>query len=125
MWEVDDQEDPQNNNSACERANGPLCPNEKYFGYLDDAFDYFYIKVPGKQKIIVDLFIDTGQGVDQLQLDNEKCNSIDLPIDDYYDGKYHVEYTNGPTPENYRIVVYRKEPYDPDQPYTLIVTFPK
>jgi uncharacterized repeat protein (TIGR01451 family) len=118
-WE---QDDTDNDNSACERANGPLCPGCDLFGRLNDAWDYFYLDLhtSGVIRVVLDIH-DPDDEVDmQLQLLDEQCSG-DLPYDPAR--PFEIIYPNA-EPGRYHIAVFRESDYSFDNPYTLRVTFP-
>ena len=114
----------QEPNSACEDANGPLGPGSDfyYWGYLNDAWDYFYIDLEFDGRIIVDLDIETREGL-QLQLLDEGCGEgcPELPYD--CEWPYHIEYPDA-VAGRYNVAVYRVPPYNSEIPYTLQVYYP-
>ncbi len=109
----------QEDNDRASQANGPLRSGREYYGYPDDAYDYFFISPRTGGTITVDLTGHTGTGV-QLLLYNQ---SGGLLASDQ-DAPYHVEYA-APTGGVYYIAIYTAGNYNTTTPYTLRVTYPQ
>ena len=110
-WEVEP------NNSAQE-ANGPLRSGRDYYGYPNDAKDYFSIYLRAGGQIIIDLTNHTGSGV-QLQLFYQTAGNI-VAYD--WNPPYHIDYTG--SPGRYYIYIYTESGHNTTTPYTLRVTYP-
>jgi formylglycine-generating enzyme required for sulfatase activity len=113
-WEVEP-------NDAYTEANGPLVYGRTYFGYPDDAKDYFSLQTEMAGRIVVDLLEHTGQDV-QLQLfygpataENRVAYDTEAP--------FHIEHT-GPA-GTYYIYISTGSGYNGTSPYTLRATFPE
>jgi hypothetical protein len=105
------------NNSYLE-ANGPLRSGRDYYGYPNDAKDYFSIYLRTSGKITIDLTNHTGTGV-QLQLFYQTPGNV---VGYDWAPPYHIEYT-GPAGVYY-IYIYTAGGYNTITPYTLRVTYP-
>ena len=105
------------NNSYLE-ANGPLRSGQDYYGYPNDAKDYFSIYLRTGGQITIDLTNHTGTGT-QLQMfyqsvANRVASDVEAP--------YHIDY-NGQA-GLYYIYAYTAGGYNTTTPYTLRVTYP-
>lgn len=105
------------NNSYLE-ANGVLYSGRIYYGYPNDAKDYFSIYLQNSGKITVDLSNHAGIGV-QLHLYHQSVNNL---VKYQLSPPYRIEYT-GPTGWYY-IYIYTASGYTSASQYTLRVTYP-
>jgi len=112
-WEVE-----PNNNYL--QANGPLRSGRDYYGYPNDAKDYFSIYLRTSGTITIDLTNHTGTGV-QLQLFYQAAKEENRVAFDL-EPPYHIEYT-GPA-GMYYIYIYTAGGYNTITPYVLRVTYP-
>jgi hypothetical protein len=110
----------QEPNDAYDQANGPLTSGKTYYGYQDNAKDYFYLDMPTSGKIIVDLFQYSGQGV-QLQL-FRGVPSVGTRVAWRAAPPYHLEY-NGEA-GRYYVYIFTESGGSSSEPYYLTVQFP-
>ncbi len=105
------------NNSFTE-ANGPLVSGVDYYGFPNDIWDCFWIKLDGPGQIMADLTRHTGQGV-QLFLYSPSEETV---CRDFY-APYHIDC---PVTESgrYYICIYTERGYNSNTNYTLRATFP-
>jgi hypothetical protein len=106
-------------NNAYLQANGPIRSGRDYYGYPNDARDYwsFFAASPGNMQ--VDLTNHTGQGV-QLQLFYQ--SPAGGPVAIVTSAPYHLDY-NGTTGWYY-VYIYTAGGYNQVTPYTLRVSYP-
>ena len=110
-WEEED-------NDSYAEANGPLRSDRDYYGYPDDAKDYFSIYLRTGGDITIDLTGHNGQGV-QLQLFYQSVdNRVDYDLDP---PSYHIEYTG--LAGWYYIYIYTASGYNNTTSYTLRVVY--
>ena len=110
-WEVE-----PNNSSA--QANGPLRSGRDYFGYPNDAYDFFSVYLTQPGQLNVTLTNHTGQGV-QLQLFYQStANRVGFVPSPPYTLSY-----NGQAGWYY-IFIYTESGFNSTTPYTLRVTYP-
>ena len=109
-WESED-------NDSYTAANGPLRSGRGYYGYPDDAKDYFSIYLRTDGDITIDLLNHTGQGV-QLQLFYQ---TVDNRVAWVTSQPYHIEYTAAAG--WYYVYIYTASSYSSTDPYTLRVTY--
>jgi len=105
-------------NNSYLAANGSIVSGQDYFGYPNDARDYFSFYMREGGTITIDLTGHTGDAV-QLQLFYQSDN--DLKIYDVSD-PYHLEYTG--SPGWYYVYIFAGGGYNDITPYTLRVTYP-
>jgi hypothetical protein len=99
-------------------ANGPLRSGRDYYGYPDDARDYFSIYLRTGGEIAVDLTNHEGGGVQLLLYYRSPADRVGWVWKD----PYHITYTG---PEGwYYIFIYTASGYPNSTPYTLRVTYP-
>ena len=110
LWEAEP-------NNSTDQANGPLQSDTNYYGYHNDASDYFSIYVSTGGQITIDLTNYSGGGI-QFML---YCPDKPDPIRDWVP-PYHIEYTGDAG--WYYIRIYTASGYNSDTPYTLRATFP-
>ena len=102
-------------NSTLATANGPLASDLDYYGYQNDANDYFYIDQPVTGTLTIDLANPSGgtqvilYGTAQQWLTRDST------------APYHIAYMVN-TPGRYYIRVYTTLGYNSSMPYTLRVT---
>jgi len=106
----------ENNNSYAE-ANGPLRSDRDYYGYPDDAKDYFSIYLCTGGDVTIDLTGHNGQGV-QLQLFYQ---SVDNRVAYVPHPPYHIEYTG--LAGWYYVYIYTASGYNSTTSYTLQVLY--
>jgi uncharacterized membrane protein len=110
-WEVE-----PNNSSA--QANGPLRSGRDYFGYPNDAYDFFSVYLTQPGQLNVTLTNHTGQGV-QLQLFYQStANRVGFVPSPPYTLSY-----NGQAGWYY-IFIFTESGFNSTTPYTLRVTYP-
>jgi len=115
-WEVEP-------NDTWQQANGPLISGRDYYGYPNDARDYFSIYTRQAGEITVNLTGHTGEGV-QLQLWHGQPQS---------DGSNRVAFTSTSPYQLthtgaagwYYIYIYTPEGHNEHTRYTLRVTYPQ
>ena len=110
LWEAEP-------NNSLAQANGPLQSGVGYYGYPNDAWDYFNVYVSTIGRITVDLMNHTGEGVQLLLYDQDG-----VLLDRAWQPPYHVEsdvYWGW-----YSIRIYTESGYNSDTPYTLRAVFP-
>ena len=105
-------------NDSYQQVNGALYSGQDYYGYPDDARDYFTIYLHTGGDISIDLTGHTGSGV-QLHL---YYQSVDNRVKYVWSPPYHIEYT-GPA-GRYYVYIYAESGYNSTTPYTLRVTYP-
>lgn len=107
-------------NDPYTEAGGPLISGVNYYGYPNDAKDFFKFYVPSAGAITINLTNHTGGGV-QLQLFFQQ---VDVAHRVAYDlsAPYRINY-NG-QPGWYWIYIYTASGYNSTTPYTLQVTYP-
>jgi hypothetical protein len=110
-WEVED-------NDTASSANGPLASGQDYYGYPDDANDYFGVYMPEAGTLTIDLTSHVGQGV-QVQLFYQST-SVMVTYD--WNPPYHIVYTG--SAGWYYVRIYTASGYTGATPYTLRVTYP-
>ena len=108
-WEQEDNHDVA-------QANGRLRSNQPYYGYPDDAKDYFFILLEQPGRIIVDLQNYTSTG--QLQLFYQSTNNR---VAYATSSPYHLDYT-GPA-GTYYIYIATTVGHNATTPYTLMVDY--
>ena len=113
-WETED-------NDRCDEANGRLCPGREYYGYPDDAWDFFSIGLlPSGRQVEADLTIYAGEGV-QFQFFDGECE----PVGPYrWKAPYHIEYSIPKTDQYYISIYTTEDKYSTEKAYTLWVEFP-
>jgi uncharacterized repeat protein (TIGR02543 family) len=110
-WEVEP-------NDSIAQANGPLRSGQDYFGYPNDARDFFSVYMTQPGQLNVTLSNHTGQGV-QLQLFYQ---SADNRVGFVPDPPYTLSYS-GPAGWYY-IFIFTESGYHSHTPYTVRVTYP-
>lgn len=110
------ESEPNNSSLA---ANGPLKSGMDYWGYPEDARDYFSIHLDTVGQIIVDLLDHTGESP-QLQLFYESAGNL---VAFRPEPPYHIEY-DGANAGTYYIYIYSAGNFNQATPYTLRVTYP-
>jgi uncharacterized repeat protein (TIGR02543 family) len=111
LWEVEP-------NDSMAQANGPLRSGQDYFGYPNDARDFFSVYMTQPGQLNVTLSNHTGQGV-QLQLFYQ---SADNRVGFVPDPPYFLSYS-GPAGWYY-IFIFTESGHHSHTPYTLRVTYP-
>jgi hypothetical protein len=110
-WEVEPNDSPS-------EANGALLSGQDYYGYLDDADDYYNIYVGSAGHIAVDLTAPITQGLELSLLYGLPASQVgwdgDAPYSLGYDG----------TAGGYYVRVYAEGTVTATTPYTLRVTHP-
>jgi uncharacterized membrane protein len=110
-WEVE-----PNNSSA--QANGPLRSGRDYFGYPNDAYDFFSVYLTQPGQLNVTLTNHSGQGA-QLQLFYQStANRVGFVPSPPYTLSY-----NGQAGWYY-IFIFTESGFNSTTPYTLRVTYP-
>jgi trimeric autotransporter adhesin len=110
-WEVEP-------NDSMAQANGPLRSGRDYFGYPNDARDFFSVYMTQPGQLNVTLSNHTGQGV-QLQLFYQSAaNRVAFVPNPPYTVSH-----NGPAGWYY-IFIFTESGYHSHTPYTLRVTYP-
>ena len=115
-WEVEP-------NDSCVQAHGPLCLGEEFYGYPDDADDYYLVYAP-EGGISVDLnfgggYIPTSEGIQLLVYKPDlPCPSVIVGHDPTPEDGYHLD-ISGVTGPLYIRVFKGKEPFSTDWTYTL------
>ena len=113
-WEIEP-------NNSWQEANGPLISGRDYYGYPNDARDYFSIYTRQAGEITVNLTGHTGQGV-QLQLFYQGIdNRVGYQI--VSGGQATIGHI-GPAGWYYAYI-YTAGGYNNDTPYTLQITYPE
>jgi uncharacterized repeat protein (TIGR02543 family) len=110
-WEVEP-------NDSIVQANGPLRSGRDYFGYPNDARDFFSVYMTQPGQLNVTLSNHAGQGV-QLQLFYQ---SADNRVGFVPDPPYTLSYS-GPAGWYY-IFIFTESGHHSHTPYTLRVTYP-
>jgi len=115
-WEIEP-------NNTYQQANGPLISGDDYYGYPNDARDYFSIYTRQAGEITVNLTGHTGQGV-QLQLwygppRADGSNRVGVKNT----SPYQITYTG--SAGWYYIYIYTESGHNEDARYTLRVTYPE
>jgi len=105
-------------NNPYDKANGPLCSGREYYGYPNDARDFFSIDLYAGGQITVDLTIETGKDV-CLQLRDQEGNLLDYKCE----SPYHIEYA-GADGGRYYIIISTESGHNCDRLYILWTTFP-
>jgi hypothetical protein len=98
-------------------ANGPLVSGLDYYGYPNDAQDYFTFQVASRGQITVDLSNHTGQGVQVILY-----HPAGIEVARDYQPPYHLVYTGDPGA--YYVQVYTESGNNSNTPYTLRAIFP-
>jgi uncharacterized repeat protein (TIGR02543 family) len=111
LWEVEP-------NDSIAQANGPLRSGQDYFGYPNDARDFFSVYMTQPGQLNVTLSNHTGQGV-QLQLFYQ---SADNRVGFVPDPPYILSHS-GPAGWYY-IFIFTESGHHSHTPYTLRVTYP-
>lgn len=104
-------------NNTVDTANGPLRAGRDYFGYFDDARDFFSIYTSSPGDIHVDLLNVAPPGV-QLQLFYQDTNNRVAYVPT---APYTVDYAG--QPGWYYVFLFTPN-FDTQHPYTLRVTYP-
>jgi hypothetical protein len=101
------------------QANGPIRAGRDYYGYPNDARDYWSFYAAGSGSMQVDLTNHTGQGV-QLQLFYQ--SPMGGPVAIVTSAPYHLDY-NGAAGWYY-VYIYTAGGYNQTTPYTVRVSYP-
>jgi hypothetical protein len=109
----------QEPNDDWQHANGPLRAGRDYYGYPNDARDYFSIYQRASGPVTVDLTNHTGRGVQFMLFYQSMGNRVGWRTAP----PYHIEYT-GPAGWYY-VYIYTESGYITTTPYTLRATFPQ
>lgn len=111
----------QEDNDSGSQANGPLRPDQDYYGYPDDDYDFFYFNTENTGSVSVDLSNHSGEAV-QLQLFYQTATAENRLIT-VFDPPYHVELHDQP-PGKYIVYIFTGAGYNNETPYTLRLGYP-
>ncbi len=107
----------QEPNDTSATANGPLVSGMNYYGFPNDASDYFFFQTSRRGQITIDLNNHTGQGV-QLLLYHPVGNQVAV----VGEPPYRLEYTGDAG--TYYVRIYATGNFNSTTPYTLRAAFP-
>ena len=107
----------QEDNNSAEQANGRLRSHQPYYGYPNDAKDYFFIQLEQPGRITVDL--QEYHNIGQLQLFYQSTNNR-VALDT--EPPYRLDYQNAPA-GIYYIYIFTASGFNTTTPYTLVAEY--
>jgi uncharacterized repeat protein (TIGR01451 family) len=117
-WGEGEDDDFNDYNDSCSKANGPLIFGEYYYGYPDDKYDCFKIHPDRKGQVTMKLENHTGTCVNLILYYQSEANPVCRVIREPYEKTCDVK--SG----TYCICIRTDQGHNRDTPYRLRATFP-
>ena len=122
---TDPWESEPNDSCSGNEASGPLCLGQEYYGYPDDAWDWFWVNSPD-EGLVLELTsgsgtIGPGEGI-QLVLCDQTCESAGCIWDNIPEDGYRIEAPGISGPYYIGIFFNPESGFSTDWTYTLKVT---
>ncbi len=120
----DPWESEPNDSCSGDEANGPLCLGQEYYGYPDNAWDWFWVNSPD-EGLVVELTSGSGIGFEegiQLFLCDQTCEIAGCIWDNIPEDGYRIEAPGISGPYYIGIYFAPESGFSTDWTYTLKVT---